>query len=75
MNLVPVVYCSVISEGTDKEWNILWNKFQMENVAAEQVTILNALGCTKQANLILVSGKLKQKQKHAEQTNNNKIHF
>ncbi|XP_055325495.1 uncharacterized protein LOC129579438 [Sitodiplosis mosellana] len=52
VNLVPVVYCSVISEGSDKEWTYLWEKFQKENVAAEQVTILNALGCTKQAHLI-----------------------
>lgn len=51
---MPVVYCSVVSEGTDKEWNFLWNKFKAENVAAEQVTILNSLGCTKQAKLIEV---------------------
>lgn len=55
VNLVPVVYCSVISEGADQEWNYLWKKFESENVAAEQVTILNALGCTKHANLITVN--------------------
>lgn len=60
MNLVPVVYCSVISEGSDEEWEYLWSKFQAENVAAEQVTILNALGCTKQTNLIKVNEKKKK---------------
>ena len=55
VNLVPVVYCSVISEGTDQEWDYLWKKFQSENVATEQVTILNALGCTKHANLTTVN--------------------
>lgn len=51
---MPVVYCTVISEGKDEEWEFLWNKFEMENVAAEQVTILSALGCTKKPHLISV---------------------
>lgn len=54
VDLAPVVYCSVVSEGTDKEWNFLWNKFRAENVAAVQETILKSLGCTKQAKLIEV---------------------
>ena len=50
VDLVPVIYCSVISEGSDNDWTFLWEKFQSENVNGEKVTILNALGCTKQAN-------------------------
>ncbi|XP_031623813.1 membrane alanyl aminopeptidase-like [Contarinia nasturtii] len=53
VNLVPVVYCSVISEGSYKEWEYLWRKFKTENVATEQVTILRALGCTKQAKVLM----------------------
>lgn len=55
VNLKQVVYCSVVSEGADKEWDFLFEKFEKENVAAEQVTILNALGCTKKSHLIKVS--------------------
>lgn len=57
VDLLPVVYCTVISEGSSKEWEYLWNKFKSENMASEQVTILNALGCTKHAKLISVHKK------------------
>ncbi|XP_031619288.1 membrane alanyl aminopeptidase-like [Contarinia nasturtii] len=52
VNLVPVVYCTVVREGSDKEWEYLWEKFKTENVAAKQDTILKALGCTKRPDLI-----------------------
>lgn len=54
MNLVPVVYCTVIREGSNTEWELFWEKFKRENVAAEQVVILNALGCTKESQLVEV---------------------
>lgn len=53
-NLVPVVYCTVVSEGSHDEWNFLWEKLKIENVAAVQVLIISALGCTKQTHLIEV---------------------
>lgn len=54
-NLVPVVYNSVIKEGSQTEWEYLWKRFQTENVAGEKLNILNALGHTQQANLTKVS--------------------
>lgn len=54
VDLVPVIYCSVVTQGNGTEWNYLWKKFESENVAAEQVTILGALGCTKNEDLIKV---------------------
>lgn len=47
VDLMPVVYCTAIAEGSENEWNLLWNKFKLGNVASEQATILNALGCSK----------------------------
>lgn len=32
----------------------MWNRFEAENVAAEQVVILNALGCTKSETVLTV---------------------
>lgn len=57
VDLVPLVYCSALEHGSDKEWKFLWNKFTITNLAAEQKTILNAMGCTKQVHLIKVRNK------------------
>lgn len=54
----PVVYCSVITQGNEEDWKFFWEKFKAENVAAETVVILNALGCTKSSNLTTVKTKL-----------------
>lgn len=54
VNIRPVVYCTAISEGGENEWNFLWDRFQKENVAAEQVVILSALGCTKNPTILKV---------------------
>lgn len=42
-----VVYCTAIAEGNQTTWDLFWDRFTKANVAAEQVLILNALGCTK----------------------------
>lgn len=57
-DLRPVVYCSVITQGNEEDWKFFWEKFKAENVAAETVVILNALGCTKSSNLTTVKTKL-----------------
>lgn len=54
-NLAPVVYCSVVSEGAAAEWEFLWEKYSLTNTTADQKTILNALGCTQQGELIYVT--------------------
>lgn len=55
VNIRPVVYCTAISESTDsKEWDHLWNAFKMTNVAAEQRVLMEALGCSKKADVLKV---------------------
>lgn len=54
VNVRPVVYCTAITEGNASTWNFMWNRFEAENVAAEQVVILNALGCTKSETVLTV---------------------
>lgn len=53
-DIAPVVYCSVIAEGSEKEWDFLWDKCMKTNVAAEQVAIFTSLGCAKKPELIKV---------------------
>lgn len=47
VNVRSVVYCTAIAQGNQTVWDLFWNRFRNANVAAEQVLILNALGCTK----------------------------
>lgn len=54
VNIVPVVYCTVVAEEPDYEWDFLWKKYITENVAAEKMVILTALGCTKSADTLKV---------------------
>lgn len=55
VNIRPVVYCTAVRESTDsKEWDHLWNAFKATNVAAEQRVIMEALGCTKNADVLKV---------------------
>lgn len=52
MNIRASVYCTGIREGGIDEWEFLWEKFTTTNVAAEQVLILNSLGCSKDETII-----------------------
>lgn len=52
VNIRSPVYCTAIREGGKAEWDALWNKFVVENVAAEQVLILSSLGCSKDETII-----------------------
>ncbi len=54
VNVRPAVYCTAITEGNETTWNFLWDRFVTENVAAEQVVILDALGCTKDQAILKV---------------------
>lgn len=47
-DLQGVVYCTALKHGGEEEWEFLWEKYQMSNVATEKNTILNALGCTQE---------------------------
>lgn len=52
VNIRAAVYCTAIREGGLDEWEYLWEKFTTANVAAEQVLILNSLGCSKDETII-----------------------
>lgn len=49
------MYCAAVSEGTTQDWDYLWGQFKKADVAAEQIVILGALGCTKNATVLKVS--------------------
>lgn len=51
-DLRSVVYCSAVSNGEETEWAFLLDQFLKSNVASEQVLILSALGCTRNASLL-----------------------
>lgn len=44
-DIAPVVYCAAMTEGCEEYFEFLWDKCMKTNVAAEQVLILNSLGC------------------------------
>lgn len=51
-NLRSVVYCTALEHGDEKEWNFLWDRYKESITTTEQVTILSALGCTKNVSLL-----------------------
>lgn len=55
VDIAPVVYCTAVSEGDKDDWEFLWGRFKKSDVAAEQVVILNALGCTKDQKILKVN--------------------
>lgn len=52
-NLRSVVYCNALryANGTE-EWNFLWDRYVKTKLSTEQVTILSALGCTRNEDLL-----------------------
>jgi aminopeptidase N len=47
-NLRSVIYCNALRHSNDPgDWEYLWEQFGTSQIATEQVTILSALGCTK----------------------------
>ena len=48
-NMRSVIYCNGLRHSTDiqNDWNFLWSEFQSTKLSSEEVTILSALGCTK----------------------------
>jgi hypothetical protein len=51
-NLRSVVYCTALGHGDAAEWNFLWERYRESIITTEQVTILSALGCTKNVSLL-----------------------
>ncbi|XP_059610227.1 membrane alanyl aminopeptidase-like [Phlebotomus argentipes] len=46
VDIRPTVYCVGLREGGQQAFDFLWDRYLNEQVATEQVTILNSLGCT-----------------------------
>uniref|UniRef100_A0A7G3AWD7 Aminopeptidase N n=1 Tax=Lutzomyia longipalpis TaxID=7200 RepID=A0A7G3AWD7_LUTLO len=46
VDIRPTVYCEGLREGGQDAFNFLWQRYLSENVATEQIIILNSLGCT-----------------------------
>lgn len=51
-NLKSFVYCTGIRAGDDNDWHTVWNRFLRTDLHTEQELLLNALGCTKNPQLI-----------------------
>ncbi|XP_031338736.1 aminopeptidase Ey-like isoform X2 [Photinus pyralis] len=52
-NLRSVVYCTAVrSTGKSENWEYLWKKLEQSQRASESVTIISALGCTQNTNLL-----------------------
>lgn len=52
LNLRPVVYCTAIRKGKDKEWTFLWKRYINSNVGAEKSMIILSLSCSKEQWLL-----------------------
>lgn len=53
-DLAQAIYCTAIREGSEDEWEFLWNKLNKENVFDERRLLLRGLGCTIKPELIKV---------------------
>jgi len=51
-DLRDVVYVTGVREGDDKDWQFLWSKLQTESVESEKSKLFEALGSSKDANLL-----------------------
>ncbi|PNF37826.1 Aminopeptidase N [Cryptotermes secundus] len=51
-NLRRLVFCTALEHEGEEEWNFLWERYQESIITTEQVTILSALGCTKNEELL-----------------------
>lgn len=51
-NLKSFVYCAGIRVNDDNDWYTVWNRFLYTDLHTEQELLLNALGCTKNPQLI-----------------------
>lgn len=47
-NLRSVVYCTGVGQGTEDDWNTVWERYQNETSPSERNTLLKALGCSRE---------------------------
>ena len=53
LDLRPVVYCTALKNGKEKEWSFLWKRYVTSNVGSEKTMIITALSCTREQCLLL----------------------
>ncbi|EFN87053.1 Aminopeptidase N [Harpegnathos saltator] len=51
-NAKAAAYCAAIKNGTSGDWNFLWNKYLETNFASEKLVIINALGCSRDPDVL-----------------------
>lgn len=52
-DLRSIVYCTVVREGSQSEFNFLWARLQTEPIASETLNLLAGLACTEDPSLIV----------------------
>ncbi|XP_015184597.1 PREDICTED: uncharacterized protein LOC107070683 [Polistes dominula] len=51
-NQRSAAYCMGILHGDSEDWENLWNHYKTSKVVSEQVVVLNALGCSKDVDIL-----------------------
>ncbi|XP_054161981.1 aminopeptidase N-like [Oppia nitens] len=51
-NLRSIVYCTAIENGSEEDWNFLWNQFLNVSVASEKDKLLRSLACSREPWLL-----------------------
>ncbi|KAH8334704.1 hypothetical protein KR074_004527 [Drosophila pseudoananassae] len=51
-NVRDIFYCTAIEHGNDEDWEFMWNRYQNSSQIYTQVRFLNALGCSRDDNLL-----------------------
>lgn len=49
-NLRPWVYCTGLRNGNNVDFNRLWTKYMADDLAGEKIVLLEAFGCTRDAD-------------------------
>ncbi|XP_076229511.1 aminopeptidase N-like [Nomia melanderi] len=52
LNARAAVYCTAMKNATVDDWNFLWDRYLAASFSSEEKTILEALGCTTDTNLL-----------------------
>jgi aminopeptidase N len=52
INIRAAVYCSAMRHGTIEDLNYLWDKYKTQEIATEQLTILTAIGCANNKDVL-----------------------
>lgn len=51
-NIASAVYCTTIEKGNTTVWNSMWEKYEKALLASDYITIIKALGCSKDEKVL-----------------------